>query len=266
MIRSFRKQWLRWRKQYERKAFRIYQDSFKAIAQNIPWSNLTESTYRVNIEFNVTEKQILDTYVLAYRQIGVVHGKRTGLKINRQINKKNFTLDGFISRFERNIISWLLENGGQRVTSVRSTFINYLNEIIATGINDGKSISEIATEMQKHIRSRSFYRNNALMIARTETTTAANFAATIASETSGVLMDKVWVSSIDSRTRRKPGDDFDHVEMNGVRVPLNKPFIVSGEEMMFPGDPKGSAGNTINCRCTVAQVVRRDSLGNIIFT
>ena len=79
-------------------------------------------------------------------------------------------------------------------------------------------------------------------------------------------MDKVWVSSIDNRTRRRPEDEFDHVEMNGVRVPLSEPFIVGGEEMMFPGDPKGSAGNTINCRCTVAQVVRRDSLGNIIFT
>jgi hypothetical protein len=33
---------------------------------------------------------------------------------------------------------------------------------------------------------------------------------------------------------------------------------------MFPGDPKGSAGNVVNCRCSVAQVVRRDKDGNIM--
>jgi len=39
-------------------------------------------------------------------------------------------------------------------------------------------------------------------------------------------------------------------------VPLDKPFIVSGEPLMFPGDgSKGaSPGNLINCRCSVIGV------------
>ena len=52
--------------------------------------------------------------------------------------------------------------------------------------------------------------------------------------------------------------------MNGVRVDLNQDFNVSGEKMMFPGDIKGSAGNVINCRCTVAQIPKRDSKGRLI--
>jgi len=37
--------------------------------------------------------------------------------------------------------------------------------------------------------------------------------------------------------------------MDGVRVPLNENFNVDGEMLEYPGDPSGSAGNIINCRC-----------------
>ena len=122
----------------------------------------------------------------------------------------------------------------------------------------------IATDMEKLIKSRNFYRWQALRIARTETTAASNYAATVSSSVSGVLMDKVWVSALDARTRQEPESRFDHYHMNQVRVPLEEAFNVSGEKLMFPGDPKGSAGNVVNCRCSVAQVVRRDKDGNII--
>jgi hypothetical protein len=66
------------------------------------------------------------------------------------------------------------------------------------------------------------------------------------------------------RTRQPPDSTFDHYNMNQIRVPLDKPFNVSGQNLMFPGDPNGSAGNVINCRCSVAQVARRDADGNIM--
>jgi len=264
MIRQFRKQWLRWHKKYERTAFVIYQRSFKDIANGIPWERMTSTTYEALISFYVPKEKIDQAYYKVYKTIGLVHGKRTGTKINKQINQKNFTLDTFINLFERTLLTWLIDNGGQRITSVRSTYIEYLNEIIARGISDGKNMSQIVTEMQKLINSRKFYRNDAFRIARTETTTAANYAATMASESSGVVMDKVWISALDGRTRRKPPDRYDHYDMNQKKVGLNNYFIVSGEEMLYPGDPNGSAGNVINCRCTVAQVARRDSTGRII--
>jgi hypothetical protein len=40
-----------------------------------------------------------------------------------------------------------------------------------------------------------------------------------------------------------------------ANVPIDEPFIVSGEELMYPGDPSGSAGNVINCRCAIGYVV-----------
>ena len=79
-----------------------------------------------------------------------------------------------------------------------------------------------------------------------------------------MLCKKVWISVQDSRTRRRPKDKYDHLHMEGIRVDAKDSFIVSGEEMMYPGDPKGSEGNVINCRCAVAQVPKRDADGNLI--
>lgn len=266
MIKQFRKQWLRWHKAYEKKSLSVFQQTFKTIANGIPWQSMTDNTYQATIALNVSNELIQQAYFDVYRTIGEVHGKRVGQNINKQINQKNFTLDSFLSVFERVIIDWVVNNAGQRITTVRESYIKFLTEIVARGISEGKPISQIATEMQKTIKSRKFYRWQAFRIARTETTAAANFAATVAGDTSGVQMDKVWVSAIDSRTRRRPEDQFDHYEMNGKKVPLDEAFDVNGEKMMYPGDPNGSAANNINCRCTVGQVVRRDSDGNIVFT
>jgi len=63
----------------------------------------------------------------------------------------------------------------------------------------------------------------------------------------GLDLKREWVSSSDDRTRDTP--DADHVAADGQVVGMREPFIVSGEELMFPGDPSGSASNTVMCRC-----------------
>ena len=32
-------------------------------------------------------------------------------------------------------------------------------------------------------------------------------------------------------------------------IPLDEPFVVDGEELMYPGDENGSPENVINCQC-----------------
>lgn len=264
MIKQYRKQWLKRHAIYERSARIIFQRAFKNIANDIPFDKITKGTYEDYIISNVSEGKIIEAYKTVYLNIGLTHGKRVGREINKQINKKDFTLDGFISEFEKNITRWLIDNGAQRIRTVRSSYISFIKELIARGLAEDKTISQIATDMQKLIKSRKFYRWQSLRIARTETTTASNYASSLAGETSGVLMQKVWISALDVRTRRKPDDLFDHYEMNEKRVALKDTFSVSGENILYPGDPKASAGNIINCRCTIAQVVKRDSNGNII--
>ena len=68
---------------------------------------------------------------------------------------------------------------------------------------------------------------------------------------SGVQINviKTWQSILDSKTRAS------HVEADLQQVQIDQPFIVGGEELMFPRAPGGSARNTINCRCVSVQSV-----------
>ena len=261
MIRQYRKQWLKWHDGYERTARIIFQNTFKEIAKDIPFDRMSVGTYKSYLQTHVSKEKIFDSYTKVYSEVGIKHGKRVGVQINKQINQKNFSVDGFLNEFQRTLINFLVTNEGSRITTVRQSYIQFLTQIMTKGIAEGKTISMIATDMTKLIKSRNFYRWQSLRIARTETTAASNYAATVSSSVSGVLMDKVWISALDERTRQ---GTFNHLEMNQKRVALDKPFNVSGQNLMFPGDPKGSAGNVINCRCSVAQVVRRDADGNIM--
>jgi hypothetical protein len=94
-----------------------------------------------------------------------------------------------------------------------------------------------------------------------------NTGAMLSAATSRVVMDKVWISAQDNRTRRLPRDNYDHLHMKGKQVPYDGVFIVPSTQsidlMSYPGDSAGSAGNVIQCRCTVAFVPKRDASGNL---
>ena len=266
---QYRKQWLRWHKGYEKYAVVKFQRMFKELANNIPFNALNEDDYKSIIDNSIKVNDFYKLYQEVYKHVGLIHGERTGKQINAQIDaieSKSFSLNDFITAFEKELLKFLLDRGGSRIVSVRYHYIKFIQEIIARGINDGKAIREITNDIQKLVKSRNWYRWQALRIARTETTAAANFAAVTSSRVSGVVMEKEWISSLDARTRRPPDSHFDHYDMNGVKVPLDTNFDVSGENLLFPGDPKGSAGNVINCRCTVAQIPKRDSNGKLVRT
>lgn len=263
---QYRNQWLRRHRQYEKLAYREFVKGFKELGNSIPWGFITEENYELILDTNFKQEMFYNIYFNVYREIGIIHGKRVGKEINKQI--KEFTLNAFLSTFERNLLEFLLNNVTNRVISVRRTYLDTLKDLILNGVQDGKTMSQIVTEIQKKINQRGFYRWQIMRIVRTETTASANYASTVAGDVSGVALDKIWISATDSRTRRIPRNKFDHLSMNGVRVPKNEmfeiPTINGTEKVVFPGDPKASAGNVINCRCNSALVPRRDKNGRII--
>ena len=99
-----------------------------------------------------------------------------------------------------------------------------------------------------------FYRAERLV--RSSYNTASNNAALAAIREAGFTR-KRWLTSRDARVRRpEPGSPFDHWSADGQTVPIDQPFSVSGEPLMHPGDRSrgASAGNLINCRCSVIGV------------
>lgn len=62
---------------------------------------------------------------------------------------------------------------------------------------------------------------------------------------------KEWATQGDSRVRPI------HQVADSITVPVNEPFIVGGERLMYPGDTSLGAGpgNVINCRCSAVHDV-----------
>lgn len=129
---------------------------------------------------------------------------------------------------------------------------------VAKAIRDGKPLpaSTIDNAINRMQTRAERYRGE--VIARTEAINALREgqqqAIEQAFETSDVLekeVERIWDASGDSRTRSA------HRAADGQTVTgWNEPFIVGGESLMYPGDPSGSAENTIQCRCTVRTRVR----------
>ena len=267
---KYRKSWLRAHKSYERLFYRMLRKYFKSEAKKIPFDLLTIDNYKKTIDVSIKQRGLFKAYYDAYLQIGLIHGKRIGKGINRDMKAFNGVL--FESEFQRTLYNWILENVGSRIISVRQEYVEYIQSIIFQGIKDGNGFSQMATELEKLINSRSFYRWQAFRIARTETTAAANRAALVAGSSSGVVLEKIWISALDNRTRTIPKDRFDHRVMNGVKVGQNEYFNVQGELLEYPAAPikkdgtPSSAGNVIQCRCTTALIPKRDSNGRLMFT
>lgn len=235
---------LRYRQEVQ--AYRIVRRTVIDIVKNIPFNNMSKLTYEALIYGNVTQSQIKDMYRQLYITLGSPHYKRIERSIKADID------------FESIIINWLNSNAGLRIVSVHQTLIDAIIGVIAQGYENNLSVAEITRNLQK---SFGWYKQQALRIARTETTTATNLATVLAGQNSDLVLQKTWISVQDNRTRRPPKSHYDHLDMNGVTVGELDTFFVSGENMEYPGDPNAKAGNIINCRCKVVLTVKTDENG-----
>lgn len=144
------------------------------------------------------------------------------------------------------------------VVPITETTKAFILKVLAEGVANGWGIDKIV----RTLRTSDLTKQRAQLIARTETTKAMNTGAMMAAAAGNVAVRKQWVSAQDNRTRRLPRDQFDHLHMNGAIVEFDEPFIVDskdgGGQLQYPGDPAGSAGNVINCRCAQTFIPIRD--------
>ena len=259
---TYRKTWLRLHRSYQKKITTIFMREVRKIVKGIPIDNLTENTYEAIIRLNMPKDSFEQVYMDAYLQVGLLHGKRVGAGINKEL--KRFEIDVFANEYRRFLAQWLIDNAGTRIVLVRGSLVDYLIQSVAEGFASGNDLPTITRDLHRLMRSRGFYRWQAARIARTEATAAANYGASIAGQTSGIVLEKEWISSNDPRTRRRPDNKYDHIEVDGQKVAEKGLFNVQGDLIKFPGDPKGNPSNIINCRCAMSLVPKRDRDGRLI--
>ncbi|QGH80020.1 capsid maturation protease and MuF-like fusion protein [Gordonia phage NHagos] len=70
----------------------------------------------------------------------------------------------------------------------------------------------------------------------------------------GEGLQKVWIATLDSRTRRT------HWAADGQRVALDATFAIGRDDLRYPADHRGSDAETRNCRCRVGIIKSDDDL------
>jgi len=170
-----------------------------------------------------------------------------GIEFQPELTTKANNLD------VRTLTTYVQRYGAKKTKQIVQTTVNQLHSVVINGQRSGLSRLDIAKQVINRIPQ--IARTRAKVIAETEIHSASQFGAFNNALRSGQLLDKVWNTAGDERVRsRLTGSLFSHRAMQGVKSPLDIPFKVpygagSFEALMFPGDPVGSAGNTINCRC-----------------
>lgn len=119
-------------------------------------------------------------------------------------------------------------------------------EILQDGIAEGLSGPALAKRIRETFSTINKVQSAALV--RTTTTSAygaGHQASFEALAEDGERFKKVWNAVSDNDTREA------HDDADNQAVEPNEPFVVDGEELMYPGDfgNGASAGNLINCRC-----------------
>jgi hypothetical protein len=111
---------------------------------------------------------------------------------------------------------------------------------LSAGLEAGDTHAELAGRVKAAFNE--IADGRARTIALTETGAVYGAGRDLAMREAGVQF-KRWLTSGNATVRAA------HAEANGQTVPVDEPFVVDGEQLMFPGDSAGSPGNVVNCHC-----------------
>lgn len=138
------------------------------------------------------------------------------------------------------------------------TVRNAINTALQEGLDAGEGTDELAGRVKGVFNDLADF--EARRIAQTETNMAYNDARHVAMEDAGIGY-KAWLSSHGPNVR--PAHAAAEQATIDNPIPLDQPFEVGGEQLMYPGDDSlgASAGNIINCQCIqlAAQKVEEDA-------
>lgn len=242
--------------QVKRELERLYRDGLAMYQQG-----------RVNdIQGLFFDKQMMDLIVLMYTNSGVamaryVKKNMPGIReAGRQVKADPITGQMGISEqwliAVREILGrYALEFTTDILGTVREDMIKIFQQATAEGWGYERIAQALLRNGLALRRSR--------VIARTEVHRGAMAGSIEGAKSLPYEVQKEWLSGRDNRVRREPRDRFDHRELSGQIKELDEPFM-NEEPIMYPGDPKASAGNVISCRCVISYIPKRDERGRLI--
>ena len=204
------------------------------LAENLPISNWEE------LPDLLDEKYLKKLYIDLYLNIGKPIAESS---VSNFLNQKSTFF------WEDTIRGWLEKNMGTKIVIIEESLKEWLREEIRGVMGDlTGSIDMMTRELYNRVSEKwaSVADWQVRRIIQTETLTASSVAGYESVKSLGIPFNKIWVNSGLSNSRET------HAEADGQIVDENEPFIVGGEQMMYPRDGSlgAGAGNIINCACS----------------
>ena len=228
----------RLRTPFRRQYYKVLNRYFKEFANKVEIAYQTRSQIMLDVELRKQKDKLKLILNTLYRSVAYAF--------------KDYALGRFFSKdfdddFEKELSEFIDFNTSVWAGEIDETTRKRLAKVIDNSYNDGLSVEATGVALRNTVIGMGVYRAN--LISRTEVHRVAGFANEAVAE--NMKIDgtvKEWVAIQDERTR------ITHSFAAGQRVALEQPFIVGGEKLKYPGDPMGSAAETINCRCAAIYI------------
>lgn len=190
--------------------------------------------------------------------------------------EKDYGMDLGFGLYDANSVARLIRDEPKLLPAVKNKEVDeqadseWYNKIVSNsvtqGILQGEGIGQIAQRIMRTCTDRA--ENAAVRDARTAYTGAQNagrIEGLHQAEELGINVLKKWMCTFDFKTRDA------HRELDGQTQKPDDPFVVDGDEIMYPGDPHAEPALVWNCRCTLvyeypkyqphsANIPRRDNI------
>jgi hypothetical protein len=262
---KYHKTYLKLHKEYEAYAYPIIKKALDqqtgVVADFVNEDNFDD--IELYIQFLVQQKPLYDGLEQIYTKVGVSAATFSYDYIRNSVpkNKKDFIIDFFNAEWYEEMVNYFRLIGGTKVSGIDDTTKNIVKNLLANILGQNLSRRDQAKLFEETLNDPSFNRARSLVIARTESTTAANHGINEGARSSDYEVVKFWINTKDKRTR------LSHLAMTQDRIGLNQPFLVLDPktnevtEMMYPGDVAAPAKEVVNCRCVMATEALKDEDG-----
>jgi hypothetical protein len=267
---KYHKTYLKLHKEYEAYAYPIIKkaldDQTGAVADFVNEDNF--DNIELYIQFLVQQKPLYNGLEKIYTKVGVSAATFSYDWIRNSVpkTKKDFIIDFFNAAWYEEMVNYFRLIGGTKVQGIDNTTKDIINNLLANILGQNLSRREQAKLFEETLNDPAFNRARSLVIARTESTTAANHGINVGARSSDYEVQKFWINTKDKRTR------LSHLAMTQDRIGLNQFFTLRNPktnvitEMMYPGDVgtalnKIPAAEVVNCRCVMATEAIKDADG-----
>lgn len=255
--------WQDYKKLYAN-ALKQYSPKFKKELQN------QVNTYCRTLDYNaISDKAIKKTIQKLHLAMGVKMAQISSNVVKRSVKGHYEALEVKSSEtdlFSYTILQYLQTQGlDQLASDITNTTKDQIRRYLVQSAEQNLTLPETIVLL----RGAGITDYRAELIARTETGRAANIGSMVGAISTGLVTVKEWIAAKDNRTRRIPRDQFDHLNMDGTKIPMDATFKLQNKKggfdfMLHPCDSSGSAGDVCNCRCTLGYEAQRDKNGKLL--